>query len=215
MSSILKALKKVENDKKVCKPEQLGIDARILQERSSARLSRSTLILFATALFVCGGGATYLYMKHNAEGLNKPQSQSSRTESISPSSYSVNIPPAIKDSTPHITPPTPNETQLSSNPIKISRPVQPQRQVEIAPAPESKSASVPTVPAVSSSRPTLTVNGIAFQEGSNDNMAIINGVAMANGAVIEGVKIEDIQKDRVRFSQHGEQFEILLNKSNK
>ncbi len=63
--------------------------------------------------------------------------------------------------------------------------------------------------------PHLTVNGIAYQEGGSDNLAVINGITVSNGAVIEGVKVEDIQKDRVQFSHDGEKFEIILNKSNR
>ena len=59
------------------------------------------------------------------------------------------------------------------------------------------------------------MNGIAFQEGSRDNMAMINGIAVSSGEMIEGVRVEDIQKNRVIFSQGGEKFEIRLNKSNK
>jgi hypothetical protein len=32
--------------------------------------------------------------------------------------------------------------------------------------------------------------------------------------VIEGARVEEIQKDRVRFSRGGERFEIILDKSN-
>jgi general secretion pathway protein B len=82
-----------------------------------------------------------------------------------------------------------------------------------APAPEPGTVSAASTNTAIS--PALTVSGIAFQDGSNDNMAIINGIAVSRGATVEGVRVEDIQKDRVRFSHSGEKFEVLLNKSNR
>jgi type II secretory pathway component PulC len=111
-------------------------------------------------------------------------------------------------------------TQSRSNngPTKLSQPPTPSKQVETTPIisvpiPVSLQQQSPSTNAVS--RPVLTINGIAFQEGGSDNLAVINGITVSNGAVIEGIKVEDIQKDRVRFSHGGEKFEIILNKSNR
>jgi general secretion pathway protein B len=58
------------------------------------------------------------------------------------------------------------------------------------------------------------VQGIAFQDGSANGVAVVNGVAVSNGSVIEGVRVEEIQNDRVTFSRDGKKFEIVLDKSN-
>jgi type II secretory pathway component PulC len=79
--------------------------------------------------------------------------------------------------------------------------------------PESVSPSAPVVPLVPPPRPVLKVDGIAFQDGA-DSVAVINGVTVSKGSVIEGARVEEIQKDRVRFSRGGERFEIILDKSN-
>lgn len=221
MSSILKALKKVESDKRVCRPDQLGIDARILHERSSASYSRTTATLVATALFVCGSGAMYLYMKHDAAHLIPSQTVSTRLKPVQPQ-QTVSIPPTIiKDRTVQTAvsaKPSPGaEARSHKDPITAPRPTRFEQQVDMVPvtvAPRPVSAP-PAPPASAVSRPSLTVNGIAFQDGGNDNLAVINGITVTNGALIEGVKVEDIQKDRVRFSQGAEKFEIILNKSNR
>jgi len=85
---------------------------------------------------------------------------------------------------------------------------------QVVPAePKSVSPFVPTAPLVPPTRPVLKVNGIAFQDGA-DSVAVINGVTVSNGSVIEGARVEEIQKDRVRFSRGGERFDIILDKSN-
>jgi type II secretory pathway component PulC len=70
-------------------------------------------------------------------------------------------------------------------------------------------------PADRSVPPTLKVNGIAFQEGVAGSVAVVNGISVSSGSMVEGAKVEDIQMDRVRFSYSGEKFEVLLGKSNR
>jgi len=75
------------------------------------------------------------------------------------------------------------------------------------------SAAPPAV-VITPGPPVLKVLGIAFQDGSTNSVAVVNGVAVTKGSVIEGVRVEEIQKDRVKFSRGGETFEIILDKSN-
>jgi type II secretory pathway component PulC len=92
------------------------------------------------------------------------------------------------------------------------------------PLPQQNAVKRPVVPAailqpeqheipIVSARPVVRVNGIAFQDGS-DSVAVINGVPVSRGALIEGIKVEEIQRDRVQFSYDGEKFEVNLGKSN-
>ena len=222
MSSILKALKKLENDTSHCKPEQLRIDTKILQDGVSSSFSRTTIFLIAIALFVCGGGATYFYMNLAATDVITPQTISSGTVSQNLPPVPADISPAMKNVTVHTTtadvstpkapPAVRKQTRLHNDPAQPAiSPQSKNQQVEVASTPESKPVSIPTAPI----RPILTVNGIAFQDGGSDNLAVINGITVTGGTMIEGVKVEDIQKDRVQFSQGGEKFEIILNKSNR
>jgi len=230
MSSILKALKKLENDTSLYKPEQLRIDAKILHDGVSGSYSRTSIFLIAITLFVCGGGATFLYFNISSRHAITPQTISSGTESQSPSPGPSGISPLLKSvkvqattpevSTPTISLPVRKQTRLLKDPAQPSlSPRSENQHVEVASPPELKPEAKPvpasTAPVSAVSRPILTINGIAFQEGGSDNLAVINGVTVSNGAIIEGVKVEDIQKDRVRFSQGSEKFEIILNKLNR
>jgi type II secretory pathway component PulC len=81
------------------------------------------------------------------------------------------------------------------------------------PPPEPKPVTSSAPPAIT--KPvSLKVEGIAFQDGGTDGVAVVNGVTVSKGSVIEGARIEEIQKDRVKFSRGGEKFEIILDKTN-
>ena len=230
MSSILKALKKLENNTSLYKPEQLRIDAKILQNGVSGSFSRTSIFLIAIALFVCGGGVTYFYFNISSRHEITPQAISSGIESLNPSPEPTSISPILKSvkvqttkakvSTLTVPLVVSKQTRLPKNPAQPSiTPRSRIQHVEVASTPELKPEAKPvpasTSPVSVASRPILAINGIAFQEGGSDNLAVINGVTVSNGAIIEGVKVEDIQKDRVRFSQGSEKFEIILNKSNR
>ncbi len=58
------------------------------------------------------------------------------------------------------------------------------------------------------------MEGIAFQDGGTDSVAVVNGAAVSKGSVIEGARVEEILKDRVKFSRGSEKFEIILDKTN-
>jgi cell division protein FtsN len=224
MSSVLKALQKLEADKIKCQVNQQGIDARILQNSSSRSYSRYLLSLIAVTIFVSGSGATYFIMKKESSKLAVKQIISLHNESKLQTPVSKVMPSIIQSNTVQVETPTLLSPKTSktlvvrdfpnNNPSKSN--LLPAKRVEIMSPQDTIPVSVPpsaTVRAVI--KPTLNVNGIAFQEGGSDNMAVINGMTVSNGSIIEGVMVEDIQKDRVRFSQAGEKFEIILNKSNK
>jgi hypothetical protein len=50
---------------------------------------------------------------------------------------------------------------------------------------------------------------------SAESLAIVNGVTVYVGAVVEGARVEEIGKDRIRFSYGGERFEVPLGASNR
>ncbi|NTV48170.1 MAG: general secretion pathway protein GspB [Geobacteraceae bacterium] len=66
-----------------------------------------------------------------------------------------------------------------------------------------------------SKAPNLRVNGIAFQNSNADSMAIVNGMPVSSGSIIEGVTVEEVQNDRVLFRRNLEKFEIRLGQSNR
>ena len=56
----------------------------------------------------------------------------------------------------------------------------------------------------------LVLSGIALQDGNATGMAIINGLPVMEGTVIEGARVEAVLSDRVRLERDGEVFELLL-----
>jgi hypothetical protein len=226
MSSILKALKKLEKDTINSKPEQLRIDSRILNDSASVIFTRTKIVLFAISIFMCGGGATYCYMSKSKNNSNPQKIFYSSSQSLTqPAEPTVVLPSPekteISTTAPNISAAksrmsTKTQTGLIIESVKSSESPKPEiKQPNQAPTLDSKPPAIPVVPSSVVFRPAITVNGIAFQEGGNENMAMINGNAVTRGTIIEGVMVEDIQKDRVLFSQGGEKFEIKLNKSNK
>lgn len=231
MSSILKALKKLEDEKAAHQPDTLKIDSDILRGEGSRRRSTTGLILAALLLFTGGSIATYLYMKKDSSPIIvSPQKP---TEA-----------PAKAETRPQPETPAPKATEIKTERLPESIDVVPARRSQAAaPLPihrkkqstPAKPAAVnalpsgdktvpekkipqtvpPVVPQTVRNIPLLRVNGIAHQGGAAENVAIINGVPVSDGAVIEGVKVEEIQKNRVRFSYEGETFEIALGKSNR
>ena len=65
MSSILKALKKLEQEKAVRKPDSFRIDSEILRGSVQRRPVAKGASLAAIALFLCGVGVTYLIMRQD------------------------------------------------------------------------------------------------------------------------------------------------------
>lgn len=232
MSSILKALKKLEDEKATRQPDTLKIDSDILKIESLQRHSTTGMILAALLLFAGGSAATYFYMKKDS------------SPAVDVSKKTVEVPSGAKPTTPAQTPATtvkelkterlPDDILIApakpSADIKIIARPKPQKQKPLTrstpvgtPQIQPKSDNRKNIPAVTTAQPdavvktipVLRVNGIAFQDGVADSVAIVNGVPVSSGSAIEGTKVEAIQKDRVRFSYKGETFEIPLGKSNR
>ena len=58
--------------------------------------------------------------------------------------------------------------------------------------------------------PILKLSAIVWYEEPSKRFAMINGLIVTEGSVVEGVKVEEIYPNRVRFSQNGRQFEISM-----
>jgi general secretion pathway protein B len=212
MSSILKALKKLEEEKSARTSDALKIDTEILRGGSPPRFPYRNVTLLALLFFVCGSGLTYLYVKRGAHP-------------------AATLPPQAMQQ-----PPAAQEKPRKTLPEEKSIPTT--VQVELAPPPQARNAphakslkhNRPTVPAVAGQPkpvvaaqpaaapakriPTLKVDGIAYHFGSTDSLAVVNGNMVYVGAMVEGAKVEDIGKDRIRFNYEGERFEVPLGKSN-
>lgn len=236
MSSILKALQKLEREKSTRTPEAVRIDAEILRDGAPSRRPPYLLYssLVAVLFFVCGGALTYVSMKRDkvVPGAHSTATGSSSTDSAAPSlprSQVLTVLPAAPHKAP-IHKPGVQTAPLRTRPPKQASPLPPaarsatktppaaspaatRRPVTAAPqAPPSPAAP----PAPTQGRmPALRVDGIAYHMGSAESLAVVNGVAVYAGATIEGARVEEIEKDRIRFSYGGEKFEVPLGKSSR
>lgn len=234
MSSILKALKKLENEKTAHRPESLKINSDILRGESLRRNSTSGLVFAAFLLFAGGSIATYLYMKPDSSPFVDATTKTTKMSGIARPDK-PKPPTAVRANTDIKTEELPKAVEIvpAKNHI-INRPIPPKLQKQIAatkfapiktPVPleqhksdQQKKISTTTatqLPMASVTVPKLRVNGIADQDLSSESVAVVNGVLVSVGATIEGVRVEAIQKDRVRFSHKGDNFEIFLGKSNR
>jgi len=231
MSSILKALKKLEDEKTTRGPETLKIDSDILRVEGSQRYS--TASVFVTALFLFAGGsfATYMYMKKdatpasstNAKAIEttrviKPFSQKSTPEipEIKTEKMPVEVvitPAKHSGSTKHL--PTKQQKKISGTLTATGTAHQQSVSTKHEEQNVNLNQPVPAAQVIVKTTPLLRVNGIAYQDGTSDHVAIVNGIPVSGGSVIEGARVEVIQKNRVRFSYNGELFDVSLGKSNR
>lgn len=229
MSSILKALKKLEDDNTTRWPGEYKIDTEIVRSDNPSRLSPAVLLVTSLLLLAGGSGVTFMYMKKDtAPEFSQPKSLSIPRQNLPHVSASdikterlpeaLVVVPAKQQKAEKAD--TPKQRQPSvltaAAPAAISKPVK--SFVAPKPAgmpltPPQKSTPLP-LSAPIKAVPALRVNGIAFQGGGADSVAMINGEPFSSGAVINGAKIEGIHKNKVRFSYNGEVFEILLGQSN-
>jgi len=237
MSSILKALKKLEHDKASYRPDELKIDAEILRSDAPLRSSSLRIMVISALLLAGGSGATYLYMKQGTApefaGRNVSAILGRKNIPVSPSAEikTEQVPPAIEivpaqpeHKNVHIVPAKSAVQKAPVIPVKTlhngvaapqlppktgAKPAghEPPAKVVVAPAPSVTPAKAPI--------PALKVSGIAYQGEGADSVAMVNGVPLSRGEVISGVKVEEIHQNTVRFSYNGEKFDIPLGKSNR
>ena len=231
MSSILKALRKLEEEKADLRRDPLKIDAEILSDSHNSSAAPIRIFLASICLFLCGGAVMYFLLSKHQEKLSDPLQDTSRPQTVSSENKRYGVNPekeevakdkisANSEAKPFDAPPekpfpiTHHRPQPSSDaynqpppqPVVISR-KKPDK------APQEKVEQInPATPA--QEPPLLRVDGIAFQEGA-EVFAVVNGVSVSKGSVINGIKVEEVQKDRVLFSYNGKRIEVSMGKSNR
>lgn len=228
MSSILKALKKLEHEKSDHRPDSLKIDSDILKVTdSSPRFSPLGMVLLFLLVFGGGISVAFFFMKDTKTTLAtiKPQPEITVKSNPPPVTPTVVKPETLPAEI--IVIPARNEPTVEISRKQQQKPAaagnaadnivkKPARAAisNISEKPkEATEAANSEIPAPSV--PTLRVNGIAFQNNGADSMAIVNGTPVSSRSVIEGITVEEVQKDRVLFQRNGEKFEIQLGQANR
>ncbi len=221
MSSILKALKKLEQETATARHEPLRIDAEILRTAPANRVSPTAIALAAALFFVCGGTVTYIYMSGNRHAPPPPQRSASPRSSVT----EVPRPPVLAPATDVL----PYSARLDRNaaPAPLHRSFTPRSRPGGQQPPKTAGGSGENVrhsaiekPLAASHAdaappvPTLRVDGIAFQDGA-EGVAVVNGIPVSKGTSIGGARVDEIQRDRVLFSHGGRKIEVFMGISNR
>lgn len=228
MSSILKALKKLEHEKSGRFPNLLKIDSDILRAADSTRsFSPSVLVLLFLLVFGGGAAVAFFFLKDTKTLTTaKPQPVITAKSLSSPVSAPVIKPetlpdeivvvPARREPSGEASRKQQQKSAAAGNVADsiVKKPTRAAVSGVFEKAKEATEAVKKELPAAAAV-PTLRVNGIAFQNSSADSMAIVNGVPVSSGSIVEGITVVEVRNDRVLFQRNGEKFEIKLGQSNR
>ena len=226
MSSILEALKKLEDEKAARLSGAGNIAGKVVRAGRRPRqrpwwlLPAGMAAVAASAVLV-----TYLLM-----GGFSPRTGTARAPAVPPPRQPQQAAAPTTAPVPPLPPPTAvtdykavpdkgGRTAAPAPPAKAlpARQVSPpvttlQRQAETRPAEEPASPPQHVTKSGVTDVPALNVSGIAWQKGGAERFAMVNGRPVAEGAVVEGARVEEIFPDRVRFSFANRTFEVSLGK---
>ncbi|MBI1922183.1 MAG: general secretion pathway protein GspB [Geobacter sp.] len=218
MSSILKALKKLEEEKIARKDEPKDIGRRILKERSaSTRLPWLQVLGGIAMVAVLAVVATYAAMGgFSRPGMTKAQAVVEPTAT----QKSELAPPAPVPVTPQIVKvPAPIAFGgTKTTPLTVVQQAKAAANPQPAPPAPVVAEALPQPPQVSKHEqealhpPSLRVTGIAWQKESTSRLAIVNGQAVSEGASVGGARVQTILPDRVEFAYAGQKLSVSLEK---
>lgn len=221
MSSILKALKKLEREKSGRFPESMNINSDILGTADSNRNISPLSMVLLFLIFFGGGIAVAIFFMKAPPSKNNVKSDIAANSLQSPIQPTVKpevlpaeieVVPALKGRHAESARKEAKKTVVKKDSIvkKNTLAVVSDVTKKTSEAAESVNKKIHT-----NAVPVLRVNGIAFQNSNADSMAIINGIPVSSGSIIEGVTVEEVRKDRVLFKRNLEKFEIQLGQSNR
>lgn len=213
MSFILKALKKLEDEKAARKGGEVDLPGALLRADARPAHGRVQPVRWwiFIIVFAAGSGLTALLV----------QSRPRTSEAVR-----AEPPPPAVSATPQAQTPPPRQTAATETapPVAAAPPPDDQahsetsvahrRQVPVkrrSAAPEQTEGPAPSVPAVAAST-SLRVNGIALQDDPAESVAVINGALMKRGMAVGDMRVEEILQDRVRLSGPGGTVEVHLSR---
>lgn len=228
MSSILKALQKLERDREIRQAKPVDVQRGILrhgpQRGGSRRQSPWPVAMALVVTAAVAVLATYLLLG----GKEHP---------AAPQAVVHNDPTPVAQAAPTVQTPAPVESapiplpppqQTRQQEIRVDRPViaaprpapRPQPALVAADAPDEPSepvqAAAPQAPPAAkpapaaSALPRFSVSGIGWNETPASRMAMVNGTSVRPGSTISGARVVEILHDRVRFSYQHRIFEVAV-----
>lgn len=218
MSSILDALRKLEEQKRVRKQQAVDLSEGFLASpgRSATRnLSRGKFLFALSLVALLSIGGTALVMRRGSAPV--PQSKAvgavEATRAPTPSHKAApqmvpqnpqKVPAAPRKPLPEVT--QKSRTAPAAYPRKLSLP---------AVLPETERQAVPETTPPSTASPaakTYRLTGIGSQRDAASRYAVINGSALTEGGIVDGARVEEILQDKVRLKVNGESIDLQLGK---
>ena len=230
MSSILKALEKVEESRSTRRTVGVNTPAH-------ARVRRSAWVVPACVLggAVTAALATYAIMggfsRHpapvaGAKAVARPVPVAAQPLAAAPAvqatapAIQVKPSPAATPATAAVAPamkgpaakspaPTAKVRLLPGAVVVPSAPVPgTPAQAAVAMEPHPPVAAAPAT--TGKTRSEIRVTGIAWQKDGESSAAIVNGLPVQQGSMVDGFKVEEIYQDKVRFSGTNGSLEVPL-----
>ena len=221
MSSILEALKKLEEEKAARRRGLGNIAGKVTSAGRRARQKPAWTVpvaMAAIAVFAVLG--TYAVMG----GFSSRHGGTAQLASTTPplpvptpplqAAAPVEAPSAPRPVLPAPAPRIAVQSPAATPHASTASPAATKPPVPLLPQTESPSenAGAPSPPVSAGQFPTINVSGIAWQKDNAARLAVVNGAPVAEGASVAGARVDEIFPDRVRFTYRDRSFEIFLNK---
>jgi general secretion pathway protein B len=213
MSFILKALKKLENEKASREPGRVEINSAILApDRRSLSSSLNSPKRLVIALLIVAVSGTCLYFMKRAPSPVAQQPAKEAQSEPAPRAVPVAATPVHGEKPASASPAPSPAVKAQEEPSRPGRALR-EKSPEPSLPTESGSDSLHGQEALTGSAPSpLTVNGIALQDDPGQSMAVVNGQIVKRGMTVGGAQVERIFLNRVRFRGNGGLFEVHLAK---
>jgi general secretion pathway protein B len=209
MSSILKALKKLEDEKLERQTEYINLSTAILKPRTPQSGMQKWLWGGGIALLATLITLSSLYIGNKSSKESSPPHQVSlpapeAIEKPAPPLRSTGLTPAPALDA-RVQPPKSN-----SSPDEITSSLPPQQRQLKASQENTVRTEHPASDSVE-----LTLSGIAWNKDSADRLAVINGQPASIGSSVNGALVEEILHDKVRMNLAGRKFDLFLGRQTK
>lgn len=214
MSFILKALKKLEEEKATQAMEPVDLNSALLstEPHPPSWHYRTGKWLVASLAFFAGIGATYFFLqKPAASAVQRVPATVTQASPPAPVPLSQTITAA--DKTEPVRPPVSSSASAGSR-GPISHPKLREMTTEM----DSPRHSAPATfhprqqENASPGEASLKVSGIGFQDDPAQSMAVVNGALVKTGMTVGGAQVERIFPDKVRFKGSDGSFDVKLTK---
>jgi general secretion pathway protein B len=215
MSSILEALKKLEDEKAARQSGAGHIAGKVVKSGRRAKqhpkwmlpagMAAAAAIAVLSTYLLMGGISSRSVTVQSAPSVQRQPYSAGTLQSPEPTA-----PPAA---VPSATIPAGRKRSLTTSPSTTPAGAEPAPAAETR-LPQGEAAGTakpaPPLPAAATGLPVLQVTGIGWQKDNANRLAIVNGRPVVAGNVVEGARVEEILSDRVRFSINGRSLEITV-----